>query len=257
MKKQLTFLLILLISIYAFSQETQYEDVIYLKNGSVIRGMIIEQIPDSTLKIQTPNKSVLMFKYDEIQKIAKEEIFQQTEPKSQTGQQLSGEIPSYIKERGFEATIDILSGYEFHYAEAVIGIQANFGYRIIPQIYVGSGLGVERYLDLEETHMPIFFTFRFDFINSRITPFFSTNIGYAVAWIDDFEVDNYGGFMIEPGIGVRFNFSKNFGMNISTTFKYQKLTGSFYTYNYYNHNIYYWEIDDNFNVLVFKIGFSF
>lgn len=29
----------------------QYQDVVYLKNGSVIRGLITEQIPNKSLKI--------------------------------------------------------------------------------------------------------------------------------------------------------------------------------------------------------------
>ena len=28
----------------------QYDDVVYLKNGSVIKGMIVEQIPNESLK---------------------------------------------------------------------------------------------------------------------------------------------------------------------------------------------------------------
>ncbi len=51
------------------------EDVVYLKNGSVIRGMVIEQIPMQQLKIQTKDGSVFVFKMDEIDKIAKEKVF--------------------------------------------------------------------------------------------------------------------------------------------------------------------------------------
>jgi len=50
----------------------EYQDVVYLKNGSIIRGMIIEQIPNKTLKIQTRDRSVFVYKYDEIEKITKE-----------------------------------------------------------------------------------------------------------------------------------------------------------------------------------------
>jgi len=50
----------------------EYQDVVYLKNGSIIRGMIIEQIPNKTLKIQTKDRSVFVYKYDEIEKITKE-----------------------------------------------------------------------------------------------------------------------------------------------------------------------------------------
>ena len=34
-----------------------YQDVVYLKNGSVIRGLIMEQVPSQSLKLVTPDGS--------------------------------------------------------------------------------------------------------------------------------------------------------------------------------------------------------
>jgi len=51
-----------------------YEDVVYLKNGSIIHGIIIEQIPNQSIKIKTADKNVFVFKIEEIEKISKEEI---------------------------------------------------------------------------------------------------------------------------------------------------------------------------------------
>ena len=48
------------------------QDVVYLKNGSIIRGLIIEQIPNVSLKIQTADGSVFVYKIDEIEKMTKE-----------------------------------------------------------------------------------------------------------------------------------------------------------------------------------------
>lgn len=49
-------------------------DIIYLKNGSIIRGLIIEQIPNTSIKIQTKDGNIFNFKIDEIEKISKELI---------------------------------------------------------------------------------------------------------------------------------------------------------------------------------------
>jgi hypothetical protein len=49
-----------------------YVDVIYLKNGSVVRGQIVEQIPNESVKIMTADGSVFVFKMSEIEKITKE-----------------------------------------------------------------------------------------------------------------------------------------------------------------------------------------
>lgn len=57
----------------AVSQQN-YIDVVYLKNGSVIKGMIIEQIPNETVRIKTlDGSSEIVCKMDDIEKIAKEE----------------------------------------------------------------------------------------------------------------------------------------------------------------------------------------
>lgn len=64
-------LFFLFISIFGFSQ-TGYQDVVYLKNGSVIRGTIIEIVPDKSLKIQTSDQSIFVYKMEEIEKMTKE-----------------------------------------------------------------------------------------------------------------------------------------------------------------------------------------
>ena len=70
--------LFLLAFIQAFVSFAQagYEDVVYLKNGSVIHGVIIEQVPDQLIKIETKDKSVFVFKMEEIEKITKEQLRQ-------------------------------------------------------------------------------------------------------------------------------------------------------------------------------------
>jgi len=47
-------------------------DVVYLKNGSVVKGIIIEQVPNVQLKIKTSNGSIFVFPFADIEKITKE-----------------------------------------------------------------------------------------------------------------------------------------------------------------------------------------
>lgn len=47
-------------------------DVVYLKNGSIIKGTIIEQVPNVSLKIETRDGSVFVYKIEEIEKMTKE-----------------------------------------------------------------------------------------------------------------------------------------------------------------------------------------
>ena len=46
-------------------------DVVHLKNGSIIQGMVTEMIPSETAKIETDDGSVFLYQFDEIQSITK------------------------------------------------------------------------------------------------------------------------------------------------------------------------------------------
>lgn len=95
---QVSVLFILFIFNLAFSQNT-LQDVVYLKNGSIIRGLIIEQVPNKVLKIKTADNSVFVYEFEEIEKITKEEI---TIPKSETKNSNSETNPSLKK--AFQST---------------------------------------------------------------------------------------------------------------------------------------------------------
>lgn len=54
-------------------------DVVYLHNGSIIRGFIIEQIPSESLKVQTRDGSVFVYEMAEVQRIVREPLSQEPE----------------------------------------------------------------------------------------------------------------------------------------------------------------------------------
>jgi TM2 domain-containing membrane protein YozV len=54
-----------------FAQQLMQE-VVYLKNGSIIRGVIIEQVPNVSIKIQTTDGNVFVYDIQDILKITKE-----------------------------------------------------------------------------------------------------------------------------------------------------------------------------------------
>lgn len=58
-------------------QSTNLQDVVYLKDGSAIRGTIIEQIPTESLKIQTRDGSVFVYDIQQVKRIVKEPILVQ------------------------------------------------------------------------------------------------------------------------------------------------------------------------------------
>lgn len=77
MKKLINLCLLSFFAIMVYGQNN-LEEVVYLKNGSIIRGTIIEQIPNETLKIQTKDGNIFVYKFDEIAKTTKEAIVNPT-----------------------------------------------------------------------------------------------------------------------------------------------------------------------------------
>lgn len=73
MRKVILFLMFFFCTLMVYSQ-VQYIDVVYLKNGGKISGIIVEQIPGESIKIETKDGGLLIFKMDEIEKMTKEKV---------------------------------------------------------------------------------------------------------------------------------------------------------------------------------------
>ena len=74
------FSLLIVTSVTLIAQQN-FDDVVYLKNGSIIRGIIIEQIPNVSLKIQTKDNSVFVYNMEDVEKMTKESV--QEKPSAQ------------------------------------------------------------------------------------------------------------------------------------------------------------------------------
>lgn len=70
-KHLICILVIVLINTVAVSQNNNL-DVIYLKSGSIIKGLIIEEIPNLSIKIKTKDGSIFVYLAKDIEKIGKE-----------------------------------------------------------------------------------------------------------------------------------------------------------------------------------------
>lgn len=62
---------VVFLSLPVFAQSGK-QDCLYLKNGSIIRGEIIEQIPNKTIKIQTKDGNLFVYNYEDVEKITRE-----------------------------------------------------------------------------------------------------------------------------------------------------------------------------------------
>jgi hypothetical protein len=71
MKKSVLFFILLFTATFSsFAQD--YQEVVHLTDGSVVKGFIIEQVPNDYLKIETANGKVYTIEMYEVEKITKE-----------------------------------------------------------------------------------------------------------------------------------------------------------------------------------------
>lgn len=78
MKKSVLFFFLLFAATFSgFAQD--YREIVYLTDGSIIKGFIIEQAPNDYLKIETANGRVYTIEMYEVEKITKERVGTRTQ----------------------------------------------------------------------------------------------------------------------------------------------------------------------------------
>jgi hypothetical protein len=236
------------------SQKQENEDVVYLKNGSIIRGIIVEQIPNVSIKIKTREENVFIYKMDEVEKITKE--LQQNQPQKQFTPK---DYSKFNKPTGYMGLLEFEAGLGFHYANR-FSISFINGYRIIPEFAFGFGIGTRAFFFSYDTDygmrsqsdwgFPFFLHLRSDFLATRVSPYIAFNIGYNLSLGNYY--CNFGGILLEPSFGVGFNIGNKGRMNIGLVFPINRVQYRYYSS--YNQSTYVRRMDGAINL---KIGFSF
>jgi hypothetical protein len=185
-----------------------YQDVIYLKNGSIIHGMIIEQTPGKSLKIKTANNDVFVFSFDEIDKMTKEQLPENEPIKISTSPRTT-----------FYSNISRI-GFLTYKGSNIFSINIVNGIRIKQNFALGFGFGYEKYPN--GTAIPLFIDTRFYPLSGSISPIIFGDFGYSVITLDDITGSKYGGPMFNLGTGLRIRPNSSFSFLIELGYKYQK-----------------------------------
>jgi hypothetical protein len=205
-----------------------YEDVIYLKDGSVIRGVIVEEVPGETYKIELYGGSALVFEADEVEKIIREIDEGGTGGAYSSFYEYSSRYRSFLF--GFAAVIgkhgdpgggqtryggEFTVGWRFHplYAGAL-----GFGYnRAAPDDYWDS-------YNIAYNFVPIYIHNRITYLRTEIIGLYGElDIGYGLVYIDDWP-GQHGGMIYGFGEGFEFGPARFHG-DVSIGLRNQSFEG--------------------------------
>lgn len=189
----------------------QYEDYVYLKNGSVIHGIITEQIPNESIRIESQG-NVFYFRMDEIEKITKVLISKTKNERAPKEKEGSGLKKGYqgIAEMAFGVSY----GDDIDHANETIKLNVVNGYRFNPFIAVGINTGA-RFLMRDDFYLvPVLADIRINVLNRKASPYFSLDLGPAYNGTENFT--NYG-TMFGMGIGgaIKITPKNNFNIGMS------------------------------------------
>ncbi len=217
-----------------FSQDTAKRNVVYLKNGSIIKGYVVELIPGKSIKIETSDGSVFVYEMSEVKNVASEEISgkpisenntSSTQPKTNPNIELS-ELG--YKRKGYWGMFRAgpVIGAGGTYSEGAFGGQFALinGYQFDERYTLGLGFGVYFYNVDGFTEIPIYIDGRYNFKPRKFSPAINGGIGFVAD-----AASGYNGIYGELGFGFRNYFKPrhavHFGLNYASRV-YEPFKGS-------------------------------
>ena len=248
MKKILLFCIVIFRFLEAAGQDKS-EKILYLKNGSVVKGKIIAELPDKYIRIKLTDKSIAKYQRDEVDSIGS-----------------TGTLP--VKNRmAYKAPDSTVNFYLIAETGPGIGIGQNgsskfiFNLREYFQINryygVGMGLGYRYYFREQTASFPIFVHYRIQLPQNKLKPFYSFGIGVAATPRNDYFATTIEEPIIMHNIGINYPVSKKikvhfgFGLDIQVMtqfldgnpwynplytmrggkwYRYQRINGFYYDY---------------------------
>jgi hypothetical protein len=225
--------------------QSKNQDAVYLKNGSIIRGKILETLVGKSVRIETIGRNVLVLSEGDIERVAMDEPVPSSENNN-------------ADHSGYQALADIgfLGGSDNN-----LSLLLTNSWQFKNRLSVGAGFGVEKF---SYQVLPVYADVRYTILKGSLSPFVYMQGGYAFPLGSSAEGNSYqetdlkGGGMLNPGIGLRYNFSNRNAFVFSIGWRYQELRKTWkYTYWYYSADDQSYEGIDFYRRIAIRIGFIF
>lgn len=204
-------------------EDIKYVDVVYLNNGSVFRGEMLEYKHEEYVKIRILGGQVIIFPAEQVKKIVQENI--------RSAASKVRLIREYaFKEKGIynETYVNMPMGNDqWGWWVSGLGLHHVMGYQHNRWIGAGLGIGIDAY-EMGSSHnvIPIYLEARGYFLKKKVSPFYSMNLGYGIALKDQNSgiTEAKGGLMYNPSLGYRFGGHPNANFTLALGYKVQKAT---------------------------------
>lgn len=216
------------------SQKSEQVSKIYLYDGSIYIGKIMEVVPNTSMRVQLGDSSSLNIQYANIKKIIQTDNI---------GKQRVDHPKYEFSEKGFYnvSYVSITGGSGIEGMSNIgFGLSSSFGYMFNKYFGLGVGLGIDKFdaVNLKDGYQyyynyiespftntyPLFIEARGYFYGDMNAYYYSFNAGYGfVNKNEDISVlDAHGGMMYYPAIGIRFGGKKHFNFCMDFGVKFQK-----------------------------------
>lgn len=195
-------------------------ETVYLKNGGLVKGEIIEQVPGQSLKVKTKDGNIFVYQMDEVERITKE---------TNTDLQASAH-------RGLDFSVDLGYNVNTKGGGGSLAAELELGKRFSKSFYWGIGGGAYIPTADGDPLIPITTDFKvfMPMSNTKIAPFVGLKAGYVLNTASDqtvgsgryrqkVEMPDYIMVQIMPGIhfplsgSVDFNFGAGYTHFIPTS----------------------------------------
>lgn len=172
--------------------QKELRDIVYLKNGSVIRGKVLEYDPQKTIKIKIVGETVLVYPSSDVLKIENKNL-QNINEKRVSQTIMVNTIGVFFATYGFRI-----------FPAWGVGIDYTVGYQFHRLFCLGGGLGVK--LIYGSIFFPVYANIRGYWFKTSASMYYDLDIGYGYAY-------SSGGIAyIRPAIGFRFASTKRVHM---------------------------------------------
>ncbi|MEN8118775.1 MAG: hypothetical protein ABFS35_00410 [Bacteroidota bacterium] len=245
--KTITILIFIFSNWAELAAQITIEDVVYLKNGTVIRGKILKNENDS-IKIETHCRNIFVYKSSDLLKVSKESYNLENKPAPELNQKGIYNI----------TTIGFLTGNSELADAQTFTFQSTLGYNYNQYIGAGVGVGIEK---LRTELVPVFISLKSNMLNKANSPVLNLTFGYSFPLSKEKKDENQE-FSYEGGINFGFDIgicsykTQKRALLITAGYRYQIVKESFSSTSWYYPN----STEKNtykFNKIAIKIGFMF